>query len=128
MCTGYYHHVAVHDKIRSNILLHGGVDHLGVLCNGITKINTDNMNKEYIHWLEGPSGRYLHSGIFTADALMIYGGRNTNETFGGLWKFSTSNEQWLKLTGYVRCQSVIAYKYYVLYMYRLHCMVTPLHW
>lgn len=84
------------------MLLHGGTDHQGNLCSGITKINTKNMSKEYVYWLEGPSGRYLHSGIFINDTLMIYGGKNANETFGELWEFYTINERWSKLTGNVR--------------------------
>ena len=104
-CTGYYHHVVVYDETREKLLLHGGIDQQGILCNGITKINAYNMSKEYIYWLEGPSGRYLHSGVFVNDVLIIYGGRNANETFGELWKFNTNNEQWLELTGNVRIDS-----------------------
>ena len=84
------------------MLLHGGIDQQGMLCEGITKINTYNMSKEYVYWLEGPSGRYLHSGIFLNEDLIIYGGRNADEIFGELWKFNTNNEQWSELSGNVR--------------------------
>lgn len=94
--------MAVYDESRENMLIHGGIDHQGILCDGIAKINTCNMNKQYIYWLEGPSGRYLHSGISINGSFVIYGGRNANGTFGELWKFNTDDEQWLKLTGNVR--------------------------
>ena len=84
------------------MLLHGGIDQQGMLCEGIIKINTYNMSKEYVYWLEGPSGRYLHSGIFLNEDLIIYGGRNADEIFGELWKFNTNNEQWSELSGNVR--------------------------
>lgn len=94
--------MALYDENRERILLYGGIDQQGILCNGITKVNIYNMSKEYVYWLEGPSGRYLHSGIFVNEVLLIYGGRNSNETFGELWKFNTNNEQWLKLAENVR--------------------------
>lgn len=94
--------MTVYDETTEMMLLHGGRDHQGILCNGIVKINTFSMNKEYVYWLEEPSGRYLHSGIFTHENLIIYGGRNANETFGELWRFNTNDEQWSKLTGNVR--------------------------
>lgn len=102
--------MAVHDETNKKLLLHGGKDHEGILCNGITKINTYNMSKEYVYWLEGPSGRYLHSGIFINEVLIIYGGRNSNETFGELWEFNTNNEQWLQLAGNVRCLFTTAHQ------------------
>ena len=94
--------MAVYDETNDKILLHGGLDHKGILCNGITKISINNMSKEYVYWLEGPAGRYLHSGIFINEVLIIYGGKNASNTFGELWKFNTSNEQWSKLAGNVR--------------------------
>jgi len=92
------------------MVLYGGIDHQGNICDSIVEINLDLTDKEYIHPLGGPTGRYLHSGIIFNNSVIVYGGKNATSANGEVWKFDLTFREWSRLRGSVRhrlCRTVV---------------------